>query len=350
MNPFSYVAATDAESAIHGLGAKVGAQTAFFIAGGTNLIDLMKQGVTHPTRLIDLNALPFTAIEPMDDGGLRLGALARNTETAYHADVRRLFPMVSAALLSGASPQLRNMASNGGNLLQRTRCSYFYDVAIACNKRKPGSGCPAIGGLNRYHAILGASSQCIAVHPSDFCVALAALGANVVVHSAGKERRVAFDEVHRLPGDTPEVDTNIAFDELIVAIELPADAARFAAHSAYIKIRDRASYAFALVSVAAGLDIGDDGRITSACLALGGVSHKPWRIGAAEELLQGELPIDAAFERCASRLLEGAVGQGKNDFKISMAHRAIMRALQTATAGTRIDTANPGRPDLGARE
>ncbi len=350
MNPFSYVAAKEPGSAIAALAANEGGGTACMIAGGTNLIDLMKQGVMHPTRLVDINALPMAAIEPMVDGGLRLGALARNSETAYHPDVRQSYPLVSAAILSGASPQLRNMASNGGNVLQRTRCQYFYDVAVACNKREPGSGCPAIGGLNRYHAILGASPGCIAVHPSDFCVALAALDATVVVQSAGEERRVAFADVHRLPGDRPHMDTTIASDELIVAIELPANSARFANHSAYIKIRDRASYAFALVSVAAGLDIGDDGRIESARVALGGVAHKPWRIEAAEELLQREMPNDEAYERCAARLLEGAVGQGQNDFKISMALRAIVRALQTAAAGTRIDTANPGRPDLAARE
>ncbi|MRX06570.1 xanthine dehydrogenase family protein subunit M [Pseudoduganella sp. FT25W] len=332
MNPITYFRPADASEAL--AHADVGAR---FIAGGTNLVDLMKEFVMRPAALIDINGLPLDAIAPGANGGLLLGATARNADTAYHPLVRTGYPLLTAALLAGASPQIRNMASNGGNLLQRTRCHYFYDVATQCNKRQPGSGCSAIGGLTRQHAILGASEHCIAVHPSDMCVALAALGAIVHVRSASGERQIDFADFHRLPGDQPERDTTLAAGELITHIELPP-AAQFAAHSAYLKIRDRASYAFALVSVAAMLDIGDDGVVRDARLALGGVAHKPWRVPAAEALLVGHPATAEHFARAADALLAGAQGQGENDFKITLAHRAVVRALEQAAAGTHDNT------------
>ncbi|MYN24996.1 FAD binding domain-containing protein [Duganella levis] len=328
MNPIAYFRAADANEALaHAVGG------ARFIAGGTNLIDLMKEFVMRPAALVDINGLSLGDIAPTADGGLLLGATARNADTAYHPLVRQRYPLLTAAILAGASPQIRNMASNGGNLLQRTRCHYFYDVATPCNKRAPGSGCSAIGGLTRQQAILGASPQCIAVHPSDMCVALAALGAIVHVSSAGGERQIDFADFHRLPGDQPERDTTLEPGDLITHIELPP-AAQFAAHSAYLKFRDRASYAFALVPVAAALDIGDDGVVREARIALGGVAHKPWRVLAAEALLAGQQPSAALFASAANALLAGAQGQGENDFKIDMARRAVVRALEQAVAGT----------------
>ncbi|GAE52327.1 oxidoreductase, molybdopterin-binding subunit [Xanthomonas arboricola pv. pruni str. MAFF 311562] len=247
------------------------------IAGGTNLTDLMKLQLMRPGSLVDINRLPLDGISALPEGGLRLGALARNADTAYHPDVETRYPLLSAAILAGASPQIRNMASNGGNLLQRTRCLYFYDHATPCNKRAPGTGCSAIGGLTTYNAILGASVQCIATHPSDMCVALAALDAVVHVRGPNGERDIPFAQFHRLPGEHPELDSTLARDELIVHIDLP-DAQRFVAHSAYLKIRERLSYAFALVSVAAALDLAEDGSIREVRVALGGVAHKPGAI------------------------------------------------------------------------
>ncbi|TFW19374.1 FAD binding domain-containing protein [Duganella callida] len=308
-----------------------------FIAGGTNLIDLMKEDVLRPRALVDINGLPLDQIRAGEDGGLLLGATARNADTAYHPLVRRHYPLLTAAILAGASPQIRNMASNGGNLLQRTRCHYFYDVGVPCNKRAPGSGCSAIGGLTRQHAILGASPQCIAVHPSDMCVALAALQAAVHVRSPRGMRRIAFADFHRLPDDRPDLDTTLGQDELITHIELPPSS-QFAAHSAYLKFRDRASYAFALVSVAAMLDIGEDGLISEARLAMGGVAHKPWRVPAAEALLAGRRAEPSAFGQAADALLAGAQGQGENNFKIEMARRAVVRALEQAAEGTHDNT------------
>ena len=334
MSPFTFAQADTADGAL----AQVAGNASFageavrFIAGGTNLIDLLKEGVVEASRLVDINRLPFDGIEE-HNGALHLGALARNADTAYHPLVRTRYPLLSAAILAGASPQLRNMASNGGNLLQRTRCFYFYDLATPCNKRAPGSGCSAIGGLTRQHAILGASEHCIATHPSDMCVALAALEATVHVKSARGARSIAFAEFHRLPGDAPQYDTVLEADELITHIALP-DAQRYAAHSAYIKLRERLSYAFALVSVAAALDIDTGGVIRSGRLALGGVAHKPWRIIEAEALLEGQRPDAQLFGRVADAALKGAVGQGDNNFKIGMAHNAIVHALQTAVLGT----------------
>ena len=336
MNPLSFVVPFDQAAAL----TQIRAEGARFIAGGTNLVDLMKERVMLPQRLVDINRLALDAIEADDDGGLRLGALARNAATAYHPLVLERTPLLSAAILAGASPQIRNMASNGGNLLQRTRCHYFYDVGVPCNKREPGSGCPAIGGISRQHAILGASDSCIATHPSDMCVALRALDAVVHVASGNGERAIPFGEFHRLPGDQPQIDTTLAPDELITHIALPA-APQFAAHSVYLKLRERASYAFALVSVAAMLDIGDDGLIREGRVALGGVAHKPWRLPEAEALLQGP-PDPARFGAFADRLLDGARGQGGNDFKIVMARRAIVRALNMAVAGTQDNTGHGG--------
>ena len=346
MNPFAYAKASDAGAALMQIAPATGAASAAdaaakFLAGGTNLIDLMKEGVLQPGRLVDINGLPLDTIEELADGGLRLGALARNADTAYHPTVQKRLPLLASALLAGASPQIRNMATNGGNLLQRTRCHYFYDTLVPCNKRAPGTGCPAREGLARQHAILGASEHCVAVHPSDMCVALAALDAVVHVRSPRGERDIPFAELHRLPGDRPDVDTTLEPDELIVHIDVPP-AAPFAAHSVYLKLRERQSYAFALVSVAAALDINRAGRIRNARLALGGVAHKPWRVPAAEALLAGEAPARAAFERCADVLLQGAQahgrGVGSNAFKIPMAHRAIVRALETAARGTVMNT------------
>ncbi|GAB7126134.1 xanthine dehydrogenase family protein subunit M [Silvimonas sp. JCM 19000] len=341
MNPFAYVAPQDTAAALNAIQAEPDTDSRMpprFLAGGTNLVDLMKADVMHPARLVDVNGLPLDRIEETADAGLHLGALARNADTAYHPLVRTRYPLLTAAILAGASPQIRNMASNGGNLLQRTRCHYFYDIGVPCNKRDPGSGCAAIGGITRQHAILGASAHCIATHPSDLCVALAALAATVHVQSTRGTRQIAFAEFHRLPEDRPQDDTTLAADELITHITLPATATAFAAHSAYLKLRDRASYAFALVSVAAALQLDAAGRISQARVALGGVAHKPWRVPEAEALLQGVLPDEAAFRAVAARLLRGAQGQGANDFKIELAQRAIVRALQTALAGTRNNT------------
>jgi xanthine dehydrogenase YagS FAD-binding subunit len=325
MNPFEYRRAEQMQAAIQGIS---GAKGAKFLAGGTNLIDLMKNGVEQPARLVDINRLPLDKIEPLPNGGLRLGALARNSGTANHPLVRKNYPLLSQAILSGASPQLRNLATDGGNLLQRTRCPYFMDPAFPkCNKRAPGSGCGAIEGINRRHAILGASEHCIAVHPSDMAVALAALGATIQVRGPRGERAIPIAEFHRLPGDTPQFDTTLRPDELIYAIDLPASP--YAQHARYLKLRDRASYDFALVSVAAALEIAN-GTIRSARLALGGVAHKPWRSEKAEALLQGK-PLNAeAFRAAAEEALSGARPQKQNAYKIELAKRAIVRALSLA--------------------
>lgn len=327
MNPFSYVRAADVTQAIaEGGGAEVA-----FLAGGTNLIDLMKENVERPARIVDINRLPLDKIEEIAGGKLRLGALATNADTAYDARVARRYPLLASAILAGASAQLRNAATNGGNLNQRTRCYYFYDAATPCNKRHPGSGCAAIGGVNRIHAILGASSHCIATHPSDMCVALAALNAEVRVIGPERERVIQFADYHRLPGEEPWRDNTLERGELVTAIDLPAE--EFSTHYSYLKLRDRLSYAFALVSVAAALKL-DGGRIAEARLALGGVAHKPWRLPAAETLLQGREASAAAFAAAADALLENAAGHGGNDFKIELARRAVVRALQQAADGT----------------
>ncbi len=302
-----------------------------FIAGGTNLIDLMKEDVERPTRLIDITHLPLKAVEETPGGGLKIGALVPNSDLAYHPAVESRYPLLASAILAGASQQLRNMASTGGNLLQRTRCYYFYDTATPCNKRAPGSGCSAINGLNRMHAILGTSEACIAVHPSDMCVALAALGAIVHVLGPSGERTIAFADFHRLPGDTPQRDTNLEPAEIITAIELPAEG--FATNYTYLKLRDRASYAFALVSVAAALRL-EGGMIAEVRLALGGVAHRPWHDPAAEAALRGQAPNEDNFRRAADVLLRDAKGFAHNAFKIDLARRALVRALTQAARGT----------------
>lgn len=327
MIPFDYVRAGSVDEAVR-FGAEADAR---FLAGGTNIVDLMKETVERPTRLIDINRLGLDAIEERPDGGLRLGALAANADTAYHPLVERNYPLLSSAILAGASPQLRNAATNGGNLNQRTRCLYFYDVATPCNKREPGSGCSAIGGVNRNHAILGASEACIATHPSDMCVALAALDAVVLVSGPSGQRKIPFADYHRLPRDEPQRDNTLATGELVTAIDLPAG--QFHEHYSYLKLRDRLSYAFALVSVAVALSFDGD-RIADARVALGGVAHKPWRRRDAEELLIGMEPSEDKFAACADRLLDGAIGRGANDFKIDLAMRAIVRALSQAAART----------------
>jgi xanthine dehydrogenase YagS FAD-binding subunit len=325
VQPFEYQRAENPEDAVRALGH---APRSKVLAGGTNLVDLMKQNVERPSQLIDVNRLQLAAIEELPDGGLRLGALAHNAETANHPLVRQRYPLLSQAILAGASPQLRNMATNGGNLMQRTRCYYFYDPAFEqCNKRNPGSGCGAIKGFNRIHAILGASDECIATHPSDMCVALSALGATVRVRGNKGERAIAFSEFHRLPGKSPEIDTNLRPDELILSIDLPKSP--YADHSAYVKARDRASYAFALVSAAAALEL-DGNTIRSARLSLGGVAHKPWRAESAERLLAGEQMSDAAFREAAEDAVKGAQPYEYNAFKVEMAKQTIIRAFTLA--------------------
>jgi xanthine dehydrogenase YagS FAD-binding subunit len=325
---FEYVRATDVADAIRQIAADPEAK---FIAGGTNLIDLMKYDVERPLRLIDITHLPLKTVEETANGGVRIGALVPNSDLAYHPLIEKRYPLLSSAILAGASQQLRNMASTGGNLLQRTRCFYFYDVATPCNKREPGSGCSARDGINRINAILGTSEACIATHPSDMCVALAALEAKVHVAGPAGERTIAFADFHRLPGNTPEVDTNLKPNEIITAIELPAQG--FAANYSYLKIRDRLSYAFALVSVAAALEL-EGNRIKEARLALGGVAHKPWRNLEAELAMRGR-PADApAFAEAAAVLLRDAKGFAHNAFKIDLARRAIVRTLRQAANGT----------------
>jgi xanthine dehydrogenase YagS FAD-binding subunit len=328
MNRFQYHSAGDIADALKQI---VGGGSAKFIAGGTNLVDLMKYDVERPERLIDISRLPLKDIEETANGGLRIGALVLNSDLAWHPVVKDRYPLLSSAILAGASTQLRNMASTGGNLLQRTRCAYFYDVATPCNKREPGSGCSAIDGLNRMHAILGTSEQCIATHPSDMCVALAMLEARVHVAGPSGERVIPFSEFHRLPGGKPQVDTNLAPHEIITAIEIPARG--FAQHYTYLKIRDRLSYAFALVSVAVGLEMDGD-KIKEARFALGGVAHKPWRDQAAEEALRGKAANAGNFKRAADLLLKDAKGFSHNAFKIDLTRRALVRALTQAARGT----------------
>jgi xanthine dehydrogenase YagS FAD-binding subunit len=328
MNKFEYTRASDLADAVRQISADPAAK---FIAGGTNLIDLMKENVARPSRLIDITRLPLDKVEETGDGGLRIGALVPNSDLAYHPQVEARYPLLASALLAGASQQLRNMASTGGNLLQRTRCMYFYDSTTPCNKREPGSGCSAIDGINRMHAILGTSEHCIATHPSDMCVALAALEARVRATGKDGERSIAFADFHRLPGDRPEIDSNLRADEIITSVELPPEG--FADHYTYLKIRDRLSYAFALVSIAVGLDI-EDGTIKEARLALGGVAHKPWRDREAEAQLSGAPATPESFRRAAETVLREARGFGHNDFKIELARRGIVRALTQAAHGT----------------
>jgi xanthine dehydrogenase YagS FAD-binding subunit len=328
MIDFQYARATDVSDALRLIAAY---PTAKFLAGGTNLIDLMKMDVERPTAVIDINRLSLDQVESTPEGGLRIGALVRNTDLAYHPLVEQHYPVLASAIMAGASQQLRNMASTGGNLLQRTRCSYFYDTVTPCNKRNPGTGCSAMAGHNRMHAILGASEACIAVQPSDMCVALSILEAKVHVVGAAGPRVIPIAEFHRLPGETPRRDTNLNAGEIIVAVELPPR--NFASNYTYLKIRDRLSYAFALVSVAAGLEL-DGTTIHEGRFAVGGVAHKPWRDPKAEAELRGQPATAETFARAADVLLRGAKGYGHNNFKIDLARRCIVRALTQAAHAT----------------
>ncbi|HEY4137848.1 MAG TPA: xanthine dehydrogenase family protein subunit M [Casimicrobiaceae bacterium] len=327
MRHFEYVRAATVAEAI----AALAEPNTSLLAGGTNLVDLMKYDVARPRRVVDISHLPLQSIEELPDGALRIGALVPNADAAYDARVQSRAPLVASAILAGASPQLRNAATTGGNLLQRTRCFYFYDTGTPCNKREPGTGCSAIGGVTRMHAILGTSDHCIATHPSDLCVALAALRALVLVSGPSGDRVIPFAELHRLPDDRPEIDTTLARDEIIVAVQVPAW--RYGKHYSYLKVRDRLSYAFALVSAAVALEI-DDGRIKSARIALGGVAPKPWQNAGAEAALTGKSPTRDSFAIAADALLAGARGYGDNDFKIELARRTVVRALVQAAAGT----------------
>jgi xanthine dehydrogenase YagS FAD-binding subunit len=320
MIPFTYLRADDATHA-HALGATNGAA---YLGGGTNLVDLMRETVAQPDSLVDVSRLS-RSIEPTVTGGLLIGAATKNTAIAGHDTIRARYPMLARAILAGASAQIRNMATAGGNVLQRTRCTYFYDTAGSrCNKRHPGAGCDAREGLNRIHAILGASSACVATHPSDMCVALAALDATVHVQGSGGARTLPFTGLHRLPGDQPQFDTVLAPGELITAIELPP--LPFAANSTYRKVRDRASYAFALISVAAALDV-ENGTIRDVRIALGGVAHKPWRAMSAEAVLRGGPASEQAFHDAAMAELAAATPLRDNGFKIELARRTLVAVL-----------------------
>lgn len=327
MTPFQYSRPATVEEAIRAIG---NGPNTRFIGGGTNLLDLMKMGVEQPTHLVNINHLPLSAITE-HEGGVRLGALASNTNVANHELIRTRYPVLSQAILAGASQQLRNMATTGGNPMQRTRCYYFYDPTYSeCNKRAPGSGCAALTGYNRIHAILGASPKCIATHPSDMCVALAALDAAVQVQGPRGPRSIPMTEFHRLPGKTPQIDTNLQQGELITAIDVPA--VPFARRSYYLKVRDRNSYAFALVSVAAIVDLDEKGRLREVRVALGGVAHKPWRAEKAEKALKGKTPDATTLRAAAEAELEGAKGYEYNAFKIELAKRSIVRAVETAVS------------------
>lgn len=326
MRPFEYVRAADAATATAAVSALPQAK---YLAGGSNLLDLMKEDVERPTRLVDITRLPLRDIQ-RSRSGLSIGALATNSETANHASIRENYPLLTQAIVAGASGQLRNMATNGGNLLQRTRCNYFYDTATPCNKREAGSGCGAREGLNKIHAILGWSEACVATYPGDMATALYALDAKVRVRAPdASERLIAITDFHRLPGDTPERDNNLAHGELIVAIELPVAAADFARHSHYLKVRDRASYAFALVSVAAALDM-DGSRIRQARVVMGSVAHKPWRSAEAEAVLVGQRADEATFRRAAEVALRDARPLAHNAYKVELGRRSVVRALMRA--------------------
>lgn len=331
MNLFAYTRAASIAEAVTAA-AEPGAA---YLAAGTNLLDLMKGGIATPSRLVDITRLPgLDAVEPQPDGSTRIGALVRNSDLARNAHVAKTYPMVAEALLAGASAQLRNAATTAGNLLQRTRCAYFYDPASPCNKREPGAGCQAIGGATRIHAVLGWSEHCIATHPSDLCVPLAALGAQVEIAEAGGRRTVPIGDFHRLPSDHPERETVLEPGALVTAVILPPEAAAFSGHARYLKVRDRTSYAFATVSAAAALTL-ENGRIGAARLALGGVALKPWRVAEAEDALTGASPDAEAFSKAAAALVAGAKPSGpENAFKIELARRTVVRALTLAQAGT----------------
>jgi xanthine dehydrogenase YagS FAD-binding subunit len=330
VNRFDYVRAQTVAEAV----SAASEPGAAYLAAGTNLLDLMKGGVTRPNRLVDVTHLPdLDRIDRLPDGGFRVGALVRNSDLAYDPTFAKAYPSVAEALLSGASAQLRNAATVAGNLMQRTRCPYFYDPASACNKREPGAGCEARGGETRLHAILGWSEHCIATHPSDFCVPLVALDAEVEIAGQEGTRNVSLDAFHRLPGDAPQHESVLSPGELIVALHLPAASTAFAGHSRYLKIRDRTSYAFAVVSAAASLRL-DQGRIVEVRLALGGVALKPWRAREAEAVLAGAEISEPLFRQAADAALDAAKPSGDNAFKIELARRLIVRTLVRAAAGT----------------
>jgi xanthine dehydrogenase YagS FAD-binding subunit len=322
MEPFKFIRAQDNSNAI--LSASVA--DAKFIAGGTNIVDLMKLNIEKPHQVVDINKLKLGDIETLANGTIRIGALVKNSDLAYHPAIIKNYPVLSEALLSGASPQLRNMATVGGNLLQRTRCPYFYDTTYACNKREPGSGCSAINGYNRNNAVLGTSDKCIATHPSDMCVAMAALGAVIHVQGAKGTRAIPFADFHTLPGETPHIESILKHGELITAVEIPA--LHFAVKSHYLKVRDRASYEFALTSAAVALDIKGD-RIQSARIALGGIGTKPWRSLVAEKVLMGALNNEQSYRTAAEAALSSAKSYSHNAFKIELAKRTLVRALTT---------------------
>jgi len=324
MIPFSFIRTSDRETAIRD-GSLKGSK---YIAGGTNLVDLMKLDIEKPERLVDINGLDLKQVEVLYNGHLRIGALVKNSTMAYHPEIVQRFPLISEALLSGASPQLRNMASAGGNLLQRTRCYYFYDTAFPCNKREPGSGCSAINGYNRIHAILGAIEHCIATHPSDLCVALMAMDAIILTQGPRGKRSIPFTEFYRLPGTTPQIENVLQSGELITAIEIPA--LSFSKRSCYVKVRDRASYEFALASAAVALDISV-GKINQSRVALGGVGTKPWRSPEAEKQLAGSVISKETFRKAADAALAGAKPHQHNAFKTELAKRTLVRALMTAS-------------------
>jgi xanthine dehydrogenase YagS FAD-binding subunit len=330
MNRFDYIRPASVPEAI----AAARVPGSVYLAAGTNLLDLMKVGAARPERVIDISRLPgLDRIEWQADGAVRIGALVRNSDLAYDERFARTFPAVAEALLSGASAQLRNAATVAGNLMQRTRCAYFHDLASACNRRAPGSGCDARNGENRLHAVLGWSDHCIATHPSDFCVPLVALDAIVEVEGPHGAREIAMDALHVLPGATPERETALMPGELIVAIRLPAEAAAFSRHARYLKLRERTSFAFAIVSAAAALAI-ERGEIRTARITLGGVAAKPWRAREAEASLEGERPTARAFAKAAELALAQAQPSGNNAFKIELARRIVLRALSLAAEGT----------------
>jgi len=326
MKPFTYLRADDAAGAI----AAGGGDGARFLAGGTTLIDLMRLEVMTPSALVDVTRLPLAAIEEHGDA-VRIGAMARNTDVAYHPLIARRYPLLAEAILAGASAQVRNMATVGGNLLQRTRCPYFRDLGSPCNKRTPGAGCSALDGYTRSHAILGGSEHCIATHPSDLCVALVALDAVVHTRHGDRERAIPIGELHTLPGDHPEIEHVLEPGELITGVELPAS--RFAARSRYLKVRDREAFAFALASAAVGLDLDGD-TIRAARVALGGVATRPWRAAGAEDALVGQPATSATYARAAAAALDGAVPRRDNAFKVELARRTIVRALELAAGGS----------------
>jgi xanthine dehydrogenase YagS FAD-binding subunit len=329
MRPLTYERATDPAAAVDLV---AGNPRAAYLAGGTNLVDHLKLGVAAPELLVDVSRLPLDDVQALDGGGLRVGAAVRNSDLAAHPVVRRDYPVLAQALLAGASGQIRNAATTAGNLLQRTRCVYFQDVTTPCNKREPGTGCSALEGFSRSHAILGASEGCVATHPSDMAVALVALDATVVVLGPAGERRVPMADLHRLPGDRPDRDTTLEHGDLVTAVELPA--LPFARRSAYRKVRDRASYAFALVSVAAALDV-EDGTVRDVRLALGGVAHKPWRASVAEERLRGGPATEEAFRAAATAELEAARPLPGNGFKVPLARSTTTATLRDLAGGAR---------------